>query len=201
MPHHPDRRKLWLLIVALVVTLPAQARSFTEVRDPLRGVTYYSAHISTDPLSALQTRGGGFVGADRVTLGISALFFDEEMAAEEYVLWLRHDGPRRWLAGNVRQPFVLEVDGVKTTPMPLHVLRAKDGDEPGMFVEKLEFAVDSEAFHKLLGAASISIQLSTLLGTVEKTLTDGERGVFRTFYERAQSRQAGAIDAIAATPR
>ena len=75
-------------LLVLMVLMPRQAESqvATEMRDPLRGVTFYSLQISTDPMTALQTRGGLFAQSDLMTLGLSAFFFDESDTVDEYVL-------------------------------------------------------------------------------------------------------------------
>ncbi len=190
-----------LLMIALFPLLPlhAEAQSSTEFRDPIRGVTFYSMHVSTDSLTALQMEGSGFSSADRMTLGFSAFFFDESDTVDEYVLWLRHDGPRRWLAADLQRPLTLDLDGVVTVHAPFHMLRPSGSSDSDLFVEKMEFALDPESFQSLLDADAVALELKTLLGTVEKRLSAAERGAIRSFHERVGSRHAEVKPALAAT--
>ena len=190
-----------LLIMALFPLLPlhAEAQSSTEFRDPLRGVTFYSMQVSTDSLTTLQMKGSGFSSSDRMTLGFSAFFFDESDTVDEYVLWLRHDGPRRWLAGDLQRPLTLDLDGAVTVHAPFHMLRPSSSTDSDLFVEKMEFALDPESFQSLLNADAVALELRTLLGTVEKRLSAAERGAIRSFHERVGSRHAEVKPALAAT--
>ncbi len=189
------------LIMALFPLLPlhAEAQPYTEFRDPLRGVTFYSMQVSTDSLTSLQMEGSGFSSADRMTLGFSAFFFDESETVDEYVLWLRHDGPRRWVSGDVQRPLTLDLDGVATAHAPFHMLRPSGSSDSDLFVEKMEFALDPESFQSLLDAGAVALELRTLLGTVEKSLSATERGAIRSFHERVGSRHAEVKPALAAT--
>jgi len=161
----------------------ADAQAFTEFRDPLRGVTFYSVQISTDPMKTLQHEGSKFSETDQMTLGLSAFFFDESDTIDEYVLWLRHDGPRRWFAGSKLYPLDLVVDDTIKTPQPLHTLRP-NAREAGPFIEKLEFALQPTELESVLYADNVMLELRTLLGSLEKTLSREEIDAMKLFKER-----------------
>ncbi len=190
-----------LMMMAFFALLPlrAEAQSYTEFRDPLRGVTFYSMQVSTDSLTSIQMEGSGFSSSDRMTLGFSAFFFDESETVEEYVLWLRHDGPRRWVSGDIERPLTLDLDGDATTHAPFHLLRPSGTSDSDLFVEKMEFALDPESFQSLFEAEVVALELRTLLGSVEKTLSATELGAIRSFHERVGSRHSELKPALAAT--
>lgn len=175
-----------LAVFAFCLPRQADAQAFTEFRDPLRGVTFYSVQISTDRMQDLQHEGSRFASNDEVTLGLSAFFFDESDVIDDYVLWLRHDGPRRWFTGSKMRPLDIVVDGDISSPAPLHTLRS-DAEEVGPFIEKLEFTLHPLELEKLLSAEDISLELHTLLGSLEKTLNDDEIEAIRSFRERVMA--------------
>lgn len=175
-----------IIAVASITPRSADAQAFTEFRDPLRGVTFYSVQIKTDPMMELQHEGSQFSQSDQMTLGLSAFFFDESDTIDEYVLWLRHDGPRRWFTGSRLHPLDLIVDDVVSTPPPLHTLRSEE-ERAGPFIEKLEFALTPGAFSELLGAETVTLHLNTLLGSLDKTLTADEMEVMQRFRIRVMS--------------
>lgn len=178
---------LTLAIIACV-PLRAEAQASTEFRDALRGVTFYSVVVSTDAQVDLQVEGSRFANSDRMTLGLSALFFDESDDVDDYVLWLRHDGPRRWFTGPTEPPLRLIIDDKSTQLTPLHALRPGDAGTAGQFVEKLEFSLGPAKFEELLGAESVTMELTTLLGLVEKRLNKNELEVIRRFHESVLDR-------------
>ena len=180
-----------LLCAAIVVAGfagKAQAEAIIDLHDPLRGITFYSVQLSTDKLSALQIGPGRFSADDLMTMGISVLIFDETAEPEEYVLWLRHDGPARWLVDIRMSPIRISGDSEVLAPMPLHVLRQDAGKDAGPFVEKLEFSLTPAQFNALVESEEISVQLATLLGAVEKTLTATEKDSLLQFREDAIKR-------------
>ena len=181
-------------LVAMIALSPlraqSQAQAVTEMHDPLRGVTFYSVQISTDPTTALQTTGSLFGESDLMTLGLSAFFFDESGTIDEYVLWLRHDGPRSWFTSNLEFPLTLWLDGEKWQSAPLHVSRPAGSGESGPFIEKLEFVLETNDLKTLLAADSATIELVTAMGTVEKTLSASERSALRRFHDRVLTRSA-----------
>ncbi len=134
-----------------------------------------------------------------MTLGFSAFFFDESDAVDEYVLWLRHDGPRRWVSGDVQRPLTLDLDGDATTHAPFHMLRPSGTSDSDLFVEKMEFALDPQSFQSLLDADAVALELRTLLGTVEKRLSVAERDAIQGFHERVGSRHSEVKPSLAAT--
>lgn len=175
-----------LVVVGMISPRDAQAQAFTEFRDPLRGVTFYSVQISTDRLQDLQHEGSQFASNDEVTLGLSAFFFDESDVIDDYVLWLRHDGPRRWFTGSKMRPLDVVIDGNITSPAPLHTLRS-DADEIGPFIEKLEFSLHPTKLENLMTAEDVSVELHTLLGSMEKALNAEEVSAIKRFRDRVMS--------------
>lgn len=175
-----------LTVLALGLPRESSAQAFTEFRDPLRGVTFYSVQISTDRMQDLQHEGSRFASNDEMTLGLSAFFFDESDVIDDYVLWLRHDGPRRWFTGSKMRPLDIVVDGNIASPAPLHTLRS-DAEEVGPFVEKLEFTLHPEELEDLLSAEEIALELHTLIGSLEKVLDDDEVAAIRAFRERVMA--------------
>ena len=87
-----------LLALTILSSPQAAAQAATEFRDPARGVTFYSKQVSVEKIQNLQTKGGLFGDTDQVAIGVSAFFFDESEFVDDFVLWMRHDGPRRWIA-------------------------------------------------------------------------------------------------------
>jgi hypothetical protein len=195
------KKLLCLGVLILVMTGPARADDagvIVDVRDPLRGITFYSVQLSTDTLIELQIGPGRFSTEDVMTLGVSALMFDENARPDEYVLWLRHDGPARWLTDVTTLPLKIAGVAEPLTPTPLHVLRQDQGKDAGPFVEKLEFALTPEQFEEMLESESLTLQLSTLLGTVEKVLSEAERDAMRGFQQDAIQRHQRARTGLAA---
>lgn len=187
-----------LVCLLTLAPLRAESQAATEVRDSLRGITFYSLQISTDSMTSLQTQGSLFAQSDLMTLGFSALFFDESDTVEEYVLWLRHDGPRRWFTSDLEQPLTLRLDDVRWQSAPLHISRPAGRDGSGPLVEKLEFVVTADEFQALLNADAVTIELVTVLGTVVKALSESERLALRGFETRVKSRH---IETQSASPK
>jgi hypothetical protein len=175
-----------LAVIATSLPRDAGAQAFTEFRDPLRGVTFYSVQISTDPMQELQHEGSSFASNDEMTLGLSAFFFDESDVVDDYVLWLRHDGPRRWFTGSKMHPLDVVIDGNISSPAPLHTLRS-DAAEVGPFIEKLEFTLHPLELEKLISAESVALELHTLLGSLEKRLDEDEIEAIREFRDRVMA--------------
>lgn len=183
-------------ILTLHTHEPAHAQAFTEFRDPLRGVTFYSVQISSDPLTELQGAGSQFGEEDKMTLGLSAFFFDESDVVDDYVLWLRHDGPRQWFTGNNPQPLRTVIDGEPMDFSPLHATKPGMALGAGPFVEKLEFEFLPPEFHALAKSDSVTLELTTLLGVVEKSLSNTELEAIRSFDRRVRQRHEEAMTSL-----
>jgi hypothetical protein len=175
----------------------ALSNAIVDLHDPLRGITFYSIQLSTDDLRDLEVGPGRFSDKDLMTMGVSALIFDENSQPNEYILWLRHDGPARWLVDVRMSPIRLVGDTETLAPLPLHILRQEQGKDSGPFVEKLEFALRPEEFDMLLQSESVVVQLSTLLGAIEKTLSDEELAAIRTFKADAIGRHKQSRSGLA----
>lgn len=192
------KKLVCISVLLLATTGVIRAETIVDVRDPLRGITFYSVQLSSDNLVELQIGPGRFSSDDVMTLGISALMFDENSRPDEYVLWLRHDGPARWLTDVTTPPLKIAGVAEPLTPTPLHVLRQDQGKDAGPFVEKLEFALTPEQFEEMLAADSLTLQLATLLGTVEKVLSEAERAAMQSFQQDAVQRHQRARTGLAA---
>ena len=171
------------LLAALMVFGPANAanNTITEVRDPVRGANFYSVALSDDSLQTLQIRGGLFNEDDRMTLGFSALFFDESSRIENYIVWLRHDGPRRWFTGVDPQPVELWIGDATVQPTPINQLGGTQATGEGIFVEKLEFSLTPAQFDQLATTAEATLALRTVRGQIVKEFTAAELAAIREF--------------------
>ena len=149
-----------LMLIALLPVL-ALGQATMELRDPLRGVTLYTLQISTDPMTEVQVQGGLFADNDLMTLGISALVFDDS-SVSEYVLWLRHDGPRRWFAGAASPPLTIKAGDLLIEPTPIHRSQRSVTKGRGL-VEKLEFRLSPGDLAEIVAASSVSVDLQTVL--------------------------------------
>ena len=188
---------LWLGVFVLsMLHQTANAQAFTEIRDPLRGVTLYSAQISSDPTTSLQAAGSVFSSSDRMTLGFSAFFFDESDAVDEYVMWLRHDGPRRWFASERERPLKLYIDDEELELALQHSTRPASEATSGPLVEKKEFVLTPDMFESLLTADEVSVELVTSLGVVVKELNDGEQAAISRFKEIVLRRHSEIVSSL-----
>lgn len=160
----------------------------TEVRDEVRGATFYSAEISSDQKTSLQTRGGRFSSSDVMTLGLSAFFFDESETVDDYVIWMRHDGPRRWFVGSIERPVVIRFDGNVIQPEPLHRSALADESNDTPLIEKLEFTLLPADLNAISSSQQVVIEVTTLLGTVTKTLSAEEISAISEFATEARER-------------
>jgi hypothetical protein len=162
----------------------------TEIRDPVRGVSFNSIEISEKSVNSLDVIEGTFGDSDSLVVGMSALSFDESEGVDEYILWLRHEG-RSWLQFDTDQPVSFKVDGQE---MPLEQLRASQpfvGRASRMF-EKVEFRLDDAAMDRLVQGDEIKITLRSDSGVVEKTLDSEEIERIRAF--RASLDSQGLAD-------
>ena len=164
------------------------ANVYTEMRDTIRGVTYYSVEVSSNPLTEIQMKGGRFFDTDVMTLGFSALYFDEDAEVSEILMWLRHDGPRRWLVDDAEYKARVTADDQVLELVPLHVSRPDKPSSNGFFTEALEFSIAPEAFKQVSQSKEIVISFNTIQGTVSKTLTALETESLEAFLSRAQLR-------------
>jgi len=151
----------------------------TEIRDPVRGVSFDSIEISEKKVNSLEVIEGSFGDTDSLVVGVSALRFDGSETVEEYIFWLRHEG-RLWHQFDMDQPALFEVDGQKLTLEQLRASQVWVGASSRMF-EKVEFRLDEAAFDQLVLGNEISIELRTDSGIVEKTLTNSEIEKIREF--------------------
>jgi len=179
-----NRKYLSMSLAALFATSilgVASANSLprTEVRDPVRGVSFNSIEVSQQAINSLEVIEGTFGDTDSLVVGMSALSFDESAGVDEYILWLRHEG-RTWLRFDVDQPVTFKVDGQKLALEQMRASQPFVGSSNRMF-EKVEFRVNEAAFEQLVQGDEISITLRSDSGTVEKTLTKEEIDRIRLF--------------------
>lgn len=179
-----NRKYLSLSLTALFASSmlgAASANSLprTEVRDPVRGVSFNSIEVSQQPINSLEVIEGTFGDTDSLVVGMSALRFDESEGVDEYILWLRHEG-RTWLRFDIDQPVSFEVDGQKLALEQMRASQPFVGSSNRMF-EKVEFRVNRAAYEQLVRGDEISITLRSDSGIVEKTLTKEEIDRIRLF--------------------
>ncbi len=185
-----QRNRARLKMVSLVLTgglwaFQAQAdEALSELHDPMRGLSFYTMQLESEPLISIQTQGSRFSPTDRMTVGLSALVFDEENTVNEYVLWLRHDGPKQWFVGSIEQPLTIQLADRRLTPVPVHVARGSDRGKLDPYIEKLEFALSPALVKILLAEPSIVLRLDTQLGQLEQPV---KPDLFRTLQEHANN--------------
>lgn len=168
-----------VLATSLFGVVSANPLPRTEIRDPVRGVSFNSIEISERSVNSLEVIQGVFGDSDSLVVGMSALSFDESEGVVEYILWLRHEG-RSWLQFDTDQPVLFEVDGQE---MLLEQLRASQpfvGTGSRMF-EKVEFRLDDAAMDRLVQGDEISMTLRSDSGVVEKILDSEEIERIRAF--------------------
>ena len=163
-----------MLSVATANSLPR-----TEIRDPVRGVSFNSIEVSAQTINSLEVIEGTFGETDSLVVGISSLSFDESEGVDDFILWLRHEG-RTWLRFDIDQPVSFEVDGQELALEQLRATQPFIGTSSRMF-EKVEFRLDEASFKQLVQGNEISIILRSDSGIVEKTLTDEEIDRIREF--------------------
>ena len=175
------------LLMSLLLTMStAHSQTITESRDDARGVSFVSVQFSSEEISDLQTLGGLFSSTDRVTLGVSGLVFDETPGAGEFVLWLRHDGGKRWFVGPAAQPLTIRLDDSRLIqpiaqfqPAPARARAARSN-----LTERLEFVLSPQDFADILAAERATIVITTVLGTIEKELTSSEQSTLGRLSRR-----------------
>jgi hypothetical protein len=157
----------------------ALAQMRTEVRDPLRGVSFHSVGLGDDAVNSLQVVEGTFADSDRLTLGLSVLVFDASHVTDEYILWIRHEG-RRWLDFNTADQVVVEVNGER---LPLEPLRASQPfvGESARFFEKIELKLTANDVAQLIRGNTVKVQLRSNNGVVDKWLTREEIAELKSF--------------------
>lgn len=165
---------LW---IGFVGAASAQMRS--EMRDPVRGVSFHSIEISTQPINALDVVAGSFADADRLSIGLSAMIFDGASEVDSWILWIRHEG-RRWLDYDRIMPVNIVANG---SALDIESLRSPQPfvGEAGLRYEKLEFQLDAETLRLLVDAKNIVIELRTDNGDVDKHLSRNETERLREF--------------------
>lgn len=162
----------------------AHAQASTVVRDELRGVTFHSIEISRDDLKTLQVGPGVFSEQDRMTLGLSALVFDESPMFVEYVLWVRHDG-RRWLTSSIDRAVTITVDGERLEPEIIHTPHP-DSAITSLCAGQIELRLTANQIQQLINGRTVILGIVTSTGAIEKTLTGDETERIRRFVVRVE---------------
>jgi hypothetical protein len=173
--------------MTLLATPRLEAQMLTEIHDPLRGVTFHSVELNGESYQSEEIRGPVALRNHQMTIGLSAFMFDESTAIEEYILWLRHDGPGRWFSGTDGLPLRIEAAGKPVNAKPLHWYAPETPANAGSFVEKVEFALDVAELDKMLNAESATLHLETLLGDVSYRLSESDFEAMRRFVQRIRS--------------
>ena len=162
-----------MMLATFLYSSVVTAQGVVEIRDPLRGVSYYSIELSNDPISELQFVDNYMAGNDEITTGISALYFDESKTVNEYILWFHHNGDRKWLSASFDNTLTVSTGDRYKEIDYLHITTSGGSDESG-FSEKVEFRLTAEEFLSILDSDNVSFELSTALGTVIKPLGQEE---------------------------
>ncbi len=161
------------ILTTILFSSVASAQGVIEIRDPLRGVSYYSVEVSSDPLNELHFIDDRFPQDDSLTIGISALFFDESKTVDEYIVWFHHDGERKWFSTTHNNDLTVHVGETDKIFDYLH-LTTSGTNEGVIFSEKIEFKLTAEEFLSILDADSVGFELSTALGRITKNLNQDE---------------------------
>jgi len=168
-----------LFATSLAGAISANAMPRTEIRDPVRGVSFNSIEISEKSINSLDVIEGTFGDTDSLVVGLSALSFDQTRGVDEYIFWLRHEG-RAWLQFDIEQPVSFEVDGRQLVLEQLRASQPFVGAASRMY-EKVEFRLGVADLDQLVQGEEISIKLRSESGIVEKTLTEEEIDRIREF--------------------
>jgi len=184
------RRVLPALLAGLFSTT-AFGDDISKVDGPAPGVNVYSVQLDAAPLAALQAPGARFAKEAKMTVGLSALVSDAGLGADEYVLWLRHDGPSDWYVGTVDQPLTIQLPDRRVIPLPLHIARGGEGASQGPYVEKLEFSLVPALVDILLAEPSIVLRLDTPEGQLEKPLSPQMIDRLRQLTQRVGTHSTG----------
>ena len=161
----------------------AQVR--TELRDPIRGVSFHSIEIQDSSVNALDVIDGSFSDSDRLVVGLSAMTFDGTDTVDSYVLWIRHEG-RRWLDFEFQAPIDVSVDG---DSLALEQLRASQpfvGPAARLF-EKIELQLSAANLLRIVGSSDAVITLRSGSGIVSKQLSEDELANMRKFSEQIEA--------------
>lgn len=160
----------------------------SEMRDPVRGVSFHSIEISSEPMNDLDLIRGSFGDTDELAVGLSAMGFDGVPEIDSWILWVRHEG-RRWLDYDPVTPVSLTADG---EPLELEPLRSPQPfvGEGGRMYEKLEFYITAEDMSRLLAAESAVVSLRSDNGDVDKPFASDELDRIREFLASVKERTA-----------
>ena len=159
------------LVTGMLIAASALAQTRTEIRDPLRGVSFHSISLGNDPVNSLAVLDGTFSDSDRLTVGLSVLVFDASHLADQHILWVRHEG-RRWLDFGFGDPVVVEANGSKLALEPLRASQPSVGS--GTLYEKIEFKLDQDDLAAIIESTHVKVRLSSGNGVVEKVLSAAE---------------------------
>ena len=169
------------LMAANLVPDDAFAQVRTELRDPIRGVSFHSVEIDDSSLAVLDVVEGNFSDSDRLVVGLSAMAFDGSDAVDGYVLWIRHEA-RLWPEFALENPVDVVVDG---EILRLEQLRATQPfvGAAGRLFEKIEFELSETDLMRLVASSDPVITLRTGSGIVRKHLNEEELANMRLFAE------------------
>jgi hypothetical protein len=180
------------LFAASLLPAGSFAQVRTELRDPMRGVSFHSVELDDSALNALDVIDGSFPDSDRLVVGLSAMTFDGSDVVDSYVLWIRHEG-RRWLDFERTDPVEIAVGG---EVLAFDRLRASQPfvGASGRLFEKIEFALSEADVMRLAASSDATITLRSDNGNVRKRLSAEERAYMRKFTE--QIRAMALVDRI-----
>ena len=160
----------------------------SEMRDPVRGISFHSIEISSEAMNDLDLIRGSFGDTDELAVGLSAMAFDGVPEIDSWIFWVRHEG-RRWLDYDRVTPVSLMADG---EPLELEPLRSPQPfvGEGGRMHEKLEFHIAAPEMSRLLAAESAVVSLRSDNGDVDKSFASEELNRIREFLASVKERTA-----------
>ncbi len=157
------------LLIAFFTAVPlAAAQQRIELRDPLRGVTFYSVQLSDGAINSHKVTSGKFSDSDSLTIGLSAMVMNGAKADQEYIFWVRHAG-RRWLSFSEGNPVSVLADGQRMALEPLRASQPSIGPA-SQFLEKLEYRLPAAELEQLGNSKRIMVELLADDGSVQVEL-------------------------------
>lgn len=175
-----------LIFALLLIPIHAQSQGqpLTEIRDPIRGITFYSKELSVVPAASLKLDKASTIEPGQLALGISAFYYDTSELAGEYLMWLRHDGSTPWFNEAPSEPLLLSIEEINLDLKSMHTTSlAADGEHE--YMETATFSLTTLEFLQLLSANSITLNLQSSRANVSKKISAEEHELIADFAESA----------------
>lgn len=183
------RLEIALVVLAGLFVSKANAQPFTQIHDPVRGVSFFSQEINSTDFGDLAQGTESFDQTEAMTLGVSALLFEQTGEIKGYTIWLRREGPRKWISQNYRTNMTLMING---TPIELEATRTNSRSlkmVERQYTEKLDIVLPTSQFLEMLSANEVTLQVNTMLGSFSRSIADDEIRRLDDFYQDVKEQQ------------